>query len=53
MRQRFAGGVITDISYGHRIDSFDDEFFYVGQNFVKIAGQAALPTLLDLHPICE
>ncbi|KAI0768403.1 cytochrome P450 [Irpex lacteus] len=49
--QRFAGGVITDISYGHRIDSFDDEFFYVGQNFVKIAGQAALPTLLDLHPI--
>ena len=49
---RFAGGVVTDIGYGHRIDSFDDEFFGVGERFIAHASAATTPSLLDLHPAC-
>lgn len=44
---------MTEIGYGHHIDSFDDVFFSVGERFAKIAGIGATPSLLDLHPICE
>ena len=49
---RFAGGVVTDIGYGHHIDSFDDEFFTVGERFIAHASTATTPSLLDLHPAC-
>ncbi|KAI0748969.1 cytochrome P450 [Irpex lacteus] len=48
---RFAGGVVTDIGYGHRIESYDDEFFSVGERFIKYGAAATTPTLLDIHPI--
>ncbi|KAI0092998.1 cytochrome P450 [Irpex rosettiformis] len=51
LSKRFAGGVVTEIGYGHRIDSFTDGFFSVGDRFAKIAGMGANPSLLDLHPI--
>ncbi|KAI0093004.1 cytochrome P450 [Irpex rosettiformis] len=49
--RRFAGATVTDIGYGHRIDSFDDDFFILGENMCKVAGKAATPSLLDIHPI--
>lgn len=44
---------MTDIGYGHRIESYDDEFFSVGERFIKYGAAATTPTLLDIHPICK
>ena len=49
----FAGGIISDLGYGHHINSLDDEFFAVGERFLKVGTFATTPTLLDLHPLCE
>ncbi|KAI0092996.1 cytochrome P450 [Irpex rosettiformis] len=48
---RFAGGVVSDVGYGQHIDSFDSEFFSVGERFIKVASAATTPSLLDLHPV--
>lgn len=50
---RFAGGIVTDIGYGHRIESFDDDFFSMGERFLEHALAATAPNLMDLHPVCE
>ena len=50
---RFAGATVSDIAYGHRIESFDDDFFNVGENLCRIAGKGATASLLDIHPICK
>ncbi|KAI0092995.1 cytochrome P450 [Irpex rosettiformis] len=47
---RFSGGIIAEVGYGHRIDSFDDEFFSIGERFLKFSNAATTPSLLDLHP---
>ena len=49
---RFAGGIVADIGYGHRIESYEDEFFDIGERFIACAGTTNTPTLLDLHPVC-
>ncbi|KAI0788920.1 cytochrome P450 [Irpex lacteus] len=41
--QRYAGGIVTDIGYGHHIASFNDEFFDVGERMVKTIGMATTP----------
>ena len=50
---RFAGGIVAEIGYGHRIDSYEDEFFSIGERFIACASAAATPSLLDLHPVCK
>ncbi|KAI0093006.1 cytochrome P450 [Irpex rosettiformis] len=49
--RRFAGATVTEIGYGHRIESFDDDFFYMGEKLGQTAGKGATPSLLDIHPI--
>ncbi|KAI0092993.1 cytochrome P450 [Irpex rosettiformis] len=48
----FAGGIVTEISYGHRIKSFDDKFFLLSEKWARIAHEGSRATLLDVHPIC-
>ncbi|KAI0092994.1 cytochrome P450 [Irpex rosettiformis] len=47
---RFAGGIVTDVGYGHHIDSLDDDFFSMGERFLQYATAVTAPSLLDLHP---
>ncbi|KAI0093003.1 cytochrome P450 [Irpex rosettiformis] len=49
--QRFSGGIVSDIGYGHRIESFDDEFFVVGEGYGSLSLAGGTPSLLDLHPL--
>ena len=49
----FAGATVAEIGYGHRIESFDDEYFTLGEKLGKIAGEGSIPSLLDIHPICQ
>lgn len=44
---------MAEIGYGHRIESFDDEYFTLGEKLGKIAGEGSIPSLLDIHPICQ
>ena len=53
MMSGFAGATVAEIGYGHRIESFDDESFKLGEKSGKIVGEGATPILLDVHPICE
>lgn len=49
----YAGATVTEIAYGHRINSFDDEFFRLGEVWCRVAGIGTRPSLLDIHPACE
>ncbi len=46
-------GIIAQLTYGHKVNSFDDEYFLLGEKFMEIAGDAVTPSLLDVHPLCE
>ena len=50
---RFSGGVVSDIGFGHRIESLDDEYFHLSQQWARVAHEGSRTSLLDLHPICE
>jgi hypothetical protein len=50
---RFSGGIISDISYGHRIESFDDPFFSIAEGLGRMVHDGGSPSLLDIHPICK
>ncbi len=49
----FSGGIVAELGYGHRIESFDDEFFEIGEGYAKLSLAGGTPSLLDLNPICE
>ena len=49
----YAGATVTEIAYGHRINSFDDEFFRLGEKWCQVASIGTRPSLLDIHPACE
>ncbi|KAI0768442.1 cytochrome P450 [Irpex lacteus] len=49
--QRFSGGIVAELGYGHRIESFDDEFFEIGEGYAKLSLAGGTPSLLDINPI--
>ena len=49
----FAGGIVSDLGYGHRMKSVDDEVFRNGETFNKLTLEAIQSSLLDIHPLCE
>lgn len=53
MMRSYTIGIISQLTYGHKVDSFDDEYFLLGERFTEITGDAVTPSLLDVHPLCE
>ncbi|KAI0768404.1 cytochrome P450 [Irpex lacteus] len=49
--ERFSGGVVSDIGFGHRIESFDDDYFRLSEQWARVAHEGSRTSLLDLHPI--
>ncbi|KAI0768402.1 cytochrome P450 [Irpex lacteus] len=48
---RYTIGIVSQLTYGHKVDSFDDEYFLMGEKFIEITGDAVTPSLLDVHPL--
>ena len=45
--------IVTEIAYGHRITSLDDETFLWGEHWSEVTRTCTRPSLVDIHPFCE